>query len=313
MAITSVTDIGELPESFSGAVATIGNFDGVHMGHRDLLRRVREDASKRNSASLVITFDPHPSEVLYPARSFTRLTTKARKESLIEECGIDGVLHIPFTLDFASKGPMGFLRDVLIPLKLSKLYVGHDFNFGSGRSGNVDTLKDEGEKFGFEVEEVPEVMLEGDYVRSSIIRELIHEGHLGKASRLLGRRHAVSGTVIKGHGRGVQLGFPTANLGQTEEAPPGPGIYISRAFVKGEWHPAATHVGVIPTFDVDVPGIEAHLLDYSGELLGEPMDVQFIKKIRETVRFDSPKALEEQIRIDCDNARKWFAEKGPEG
>jgi riboflavin kinase/FMN adenylyltransferase len=279
----------------------------VHLGHQKIFEKVKESSKKYNCKSLVITFDPHPSTVLYPARSFSRLTRDEKKLRLIEEYGLDGVLTIPFTLSFAEKGPLSFVEEVLHPLRVRELYVGHDFSFGSGRSGNVKTLVKEGEILGFKVYEIPEVTIGGNNIRSSNIRKLIAQGDVATAGKLLGRFYSVSGTIIKGGGRGVKLGFPTANLGDVSETPPGPGVYATKTTIDGKEYGAATHVGVIPTFDVDVPGIETHLFDFDRDITGSEVEVLFIEKIRDTVKFESVDELIAQIDKDCKDIRSYLS------
>ncbi|MFQ5431548.1 MAG: bifunctional riboflavin kinase/FAD synthetase [Nitrospinota bacterium] len=296
--------VDEFREEFGCCVATIGNFDGVHLGHREMLSRLKRKSEQLNCPALLITFDPHPSSVLYPGRAPALLSTLKKKLSLLEECGLDGALVVEFTLQFAQHGPRDFVEDVLLPLKVRELYVGHDFHFGSGRSGNVNSLAHEGKVHDFGVYEISEVIVDGERVRSSLIRRLISEGDVEKAARLLARQHSVSGIVKKGAGRGKTLGFPTGNLGELVEAVPGAGIYATRTKWKGKLYDSATHVGVIPTFDVDVPGIETHLFDFNEDLLGKELEISFYKKLRETQRYDSVDDLKEQIRMDCENAKK---------
>jgi len=298
------SNVADFSEEFTCSIATVGNFDGLHLGHREILRRVKEESETRKCKSLVITFEPHPSSVLYPTRNFFRLTSPERRAKLIEDCGIDGLLAIPFTIPFSEKDPRAFVEEILLPLKLRQLYVGHDFIFGSGRRGNVNTLKREGKILGFSVHEIEEVEVDGEMVRSSRIRNLLAEGNIEKVTKLLGREHAVSGVVIKGAGRGKVLGFPTANLGQTIETVPGPGVYATKVELNGKLYDAATHVGVIPTFDVDVPGIEAHIFDFNSDINGEHIEIRFISKVRDTARFASIDELKEQIRKDCEEVRR---------
>ena len=302
--------VAEFRDEFGCCVATIGNFDGVHVGHREILSRLKHKSEQLDCPALLITFDPHPSSVLYPGRGPALLTTMKKKLALLEECGLDGTLVIEFTLQFAQHGPRDFVEDVLLPLKVRELYVGHDFHFGSGRSGNVNNIAHEGKLHDFGVYEISEVIMEGERVRSSLIRRLITEGDVEKAARLLARPYSMSGIVKKGAGRGKTLGFPTGNLGDLVEAVPSAGIYATRTKWKGRLYDSATHVGVIPTFDVDVPGIETHIFDFDENLLGEEIEVFFYKKLRDTEKYDSVDKLKEQIRIDCENAKKVLSNIG---
>lgn len=297
-------------ENFCCCVATIGNFDGLHLGHRQILSRVKKRAAKKNCPTLAITFEPHPSSVLYPTRGLSRLTSPRKKLELIDECGIDGVLALPFTLSFAGKGPRAFAEEILHPLKVQELYVGHDFFFGAGRSGNVEALAKEGKLMGFDVYRIKEVTVNNEPVRSTRIRELISKGQVEKAAALLARYHSVSGKVVEGAARGRSLGFPTANLGEPLETVPGAGIYATRTRWKDKLYDSATHVGVIPTFDVDVPGIETYIFGFDGEITGDEIEIFFIKKIRDSKRFDSPEKLKEQIGRDCEETQRILKGKG---
>jgi len=294
-------------EKVKGYVATIGNYDGLHLGHREILSIVKEKAQTVGSESLVITFEPHPSAILYPSRGLLRIASSKKKIELLKEFGIDQVKVIPFTLEFSEKGPKTFVEEILLPLNIKELYIGHDFSFGSGRTGNVKTLKKEGELLGFKVIEVKEVTTNGQAVRSSAIRKLIIDGKVDCVADLLNRFHSLAGKVVKGAGRGRKLNFPTANLSEMEEIIPSAGVYATLTKWNGKVFYSATHVGVIPTFDVDIPGIETHLFDFDKDITGEMIEVLFVKKIRETVKFVSPKELEEQIRLDCINAREVLA------
>jgi len=299
--------VGDFTGRFEGCIASIGNFDGVHIGHRRILARIKERAREEGRPSLAITFEPHPSSVLYPARSVTRLTAPEKKCELIGQLGIDGVLAIPFTLEFARKSPRAFVEETLYPLGVRELYVGHDFSFGAGRAGDVESLRREGALIGFEIFEIGEVYVDGEPVRSSRIRKYIAEGAVDRAAVLLGRHHSVTGRVVKGHGRGKTLGFPTANLGDPAETVPGAGIYATRTYWRGKLYDSVTHVGVIPTFDVDIPGIETFLFDFEGDMRGGRIELFFIRKFRGTKKFGSPDELKNQIAKDCEKARELLA------
>ncbi len=299
--------VSDFTDRFKGCIASVGNFDGVHIGHRRILARVKERAREEERPSIAITFEPHPSSVLYPARSVTRLTSPAKKFELIGQLGIDGVLAIPFTLEFAGKSPRAFIEETLYPLRVHELYVGHDFSFGAGRAGDAASLRREGELMGFEIFEIGEVYMDDEPVRSSRIRKYITDGTVDRAAVLLGRHHSVTGMVVQGAGRGKTLGFPTANLGEPAETVPGAGIYATRTGWRGKLYDSVTHVGVIPTFDVDVPGIETFLFDFEGDMTGGRIEVFFIQKFRDTKKFDSPEELKRQIAQDCEKARELLA------
>jgi riboflavin kinase/FMN adenylyltransferase len=295
--------VADLRGTFGCFAATVGNFDGVHQGHREILRRVKESSQRTGCASLLITFEPHPASVLYPARDFSRLTRPEKKLEILEGLGLDAVLTVEFTLQFAQQDPRDFVSDVILPLNVRELFVGHDFAFGRGRAGNAAFLMKEGERFGFSVCEIDQVTMEGSRVGSSRIRALIEKGEVESAARLLGRPHSVAGQVVGGAGRGKQIGFPTCNMEQPEETAPAPGVYASRVQWKGNTYDAATHVGTVPTFNVEQPSIETHIFDFDRDIHGERLELFFIKKLRDTVKYDSVEALARQIRLDCAAAR----------
>ncbi|MBI5178865.1 MAG: bifunctional riboflavin kinase/FAD synthetase [Nitrospinae bacterium] len=300
----------ELRGAFGCAVATVGNFDGVHRGHREILQRVKGAAGRTGCASLLITFEPHPASVLYPTRDISLLTRTEKKLAILEELGLDAVLLQEFSLKFAQQDPRDFVSEVLLPLNVRELYVGHDFAFGRGRAGDAAFLMKEGERFGFSVFEVAQVSLEGDRVGSSRIRSLIVKGEVEQAARLLARHHSVTGPVVKGAGRGAQIGYPTCNLDEPEETVPGPGVYATRTLWNGRWYGSATHVGIVPTFNIDQPSIESFLFDFDGgDIHGHTIEVAFVKKLRDTVKYGSVEALVRQIKADCEAARETLKER----
>lgn len=293
-----------LKGAFPCFVATVGNFDGLHFGHRQILSRMMEAGKQSGCASLLITFHPHPASVLYPARNLSMLTSFEKKMELLRGLGLDAVLVIEFSLRFAQCDPRDFVSDVILPLNIRELYVGHDFAFGSGRAGDAAFLVKEGARFGFKAFEIGQVTMEGERVGSSRIRTLIENGGVEQAARLLGRFHSVHGAVVSGSGRGKQIGFPTCNLDVPEETVPSPGVYATRTLVGGTMYGSATHLGAAPTFNVEQPSIETHIFDFSGDIYGEEVEIFFIKKLRDTVRYASAEALVRQIQVDCEAARE---------
>jgi riboflavin kinase/FMN adenylyltransferase len=293
------------------SVATIGNFDGVHLGHREIISRVL-DAKGRvpGSSSLLITFNPHPADLLYPSRNLSLLTDMDKKLEILEGLGLDAVLIIEFTLAFAKQDPRDFVSDVLLPLNVRELFIGHDFAFGKGRSGNVDFLVREGKRFGFAVHEVEQITMDGERIGSSRVRELIEKGDVEQAAKLLGRSHSLRGEVVKGAGRGKPLGFPTCNIHKPEETTPSPGVYATRTIVKGVEYDSATHVGRVPTFDQEEFSLETHIFGFDGDARGERIEVMFIKKLRDTAKYSSVEELVRQIKIDCDAAKDALAKYG---
>ncbi|MEE8483689.1 MAG: bifunctional riboflavin kinase/FAD synthetase [Nitrospinota bacterium] len=303
-------NVNELQEEFGCCAATVGNFDGLHLGHRRILARVKEKSEKTECPCVLITFEPPPASVIHPELNVPRLTTLEKKLDLIEECGIDAVLALEFTPEFAKKTHKDFVREVLLPLRVRELYVGHDFHFGAGRHGNVDALAQEGKKHGFGVYEIEEVYEEGEPVRSTAIRALLKKGDVEKAARLLGRPYSIGGAVVRGAGRGKPIGFPTCNIEQPPEAVPGPGIYATRTKLRGKLYDSASHVGSVPTFDVEKPSIESYILDFSQDIEGQEIEIHFYKKLRDIVKFDSAESLARQIKADVEATReilRWTA------
>jgi riboflavin kinase/FMN adenylyltransferase len=290
------------------SVVTIGNYDGVHLGHREIISRVLS-AKARNPGSMaaLITFDPHPADVLYPSKGLSLLTDLDKKLELLEEAGLDAVLVQEFTLSFARQDPRDFVSDVILPLNVKELFVGHDFAFGKGRAGNAEFLKKEGQRFGFTAHEVEQIKVEGERVGSTMIRALVEKGDMEKAARMLGRPHSLRGVVTRGAGRGMKLGFPTCNIELPEETLPSPGVYATRTSVAGKIYDSATHVGITPTFNDARSALETHLFGFDGDIHGERIEVMFIKKLRDTVKFNSADELVRQIDLDCSAAKKALA------
>ncbi|MEX0990712.1 MAG: bifunctional riboflavin kinase/FAD synthetase [Actinomycetota bacterium] len=297
--------LSDLPLDTSGSAVTIGFFDGVHLGHQTLLRRTVEVASEEGLTSVAVTFDRHPREVLTPGKEPRLLTTTERKADLIAALGIEVMLVIEFTQAFADVSADDFVAQVLTDgLRARHTVVGANFTFGHRAMGNPDTLAEIGADAGFTAETLPLLDLDGKRVSSSSIREAVAEGDLAWPELALGRRFAVGGEVVTGHGRGHGLGYPTANL-QTwpRLLLPGRGIYAGRGIVTGGAHVAAIDVGTNPTFGTEPLHIESFLLDFDGDLRGQHMDVEFWARLRDEVKFDSEDELVRQIADDVERTR----------
>jgi riboflavin kinase/FMN adenylyltransferase len=282
-----------LPIDDGATVVTVGFFDGVHLGHQAVFRRTVEVARERGLRSVVVTFDRHPRETLTPGREPKLLTTPDRKARLIEAAGVDVLLVLAFDRAFSLLPAEEFVRRVLAEgLHTEHVVVGANFTFGHEARGTVETLRTLGPAQGFTAEEVPILELDGRPVSSSSIREALASGELEWPTRALGRRYAVEGTVVTGAGRGVDLGFPTANLKTDPRVLlPKTGIYAGRAFIEDHPYVAAISVGTNPTFGREPVHVEAYLLDFDGELHGEPLTVEFWARLRDEERFDSAQAL----------------------
>ncbi len=289
-------------------VATIGNFDGVHRGHQAILARVRERAQALRGTSVAISFDPHPLKVLAPGRAPDLITTRRQKLALIEAAGIDAALILRFDTALAETGAEEFVETCLHgALALREVYVGANFNFGRGREGTADTLVALCAARGMTAGKVEEVRFLGSPVSSSRIRRAVRAGEVELAAELLGRPFAVEGTVAHGAGRGAGLGFPTANLKSGSELVPQDGVYVTRTLAGHTRLASVTNIGTRPTFADQEFAIETHLLDADLDLYGQPIEVSFLARLRQELRFPSIAALVEQVRRDVERARAWFA------
>jgi riboflavin kinase/FMN adenylyltransferase len=305
------------PPSDRGCVLTIGNFDGVHLGHRAVLTAAIERARSLGCPSVAYTFDPHPRRVLDPGRSQPLLTTQAQLEELLAEIGIAMLVRERFTLEFASITPEGFLREILrVRIAPRELFVGRDFHFGRDRGGSGETLARVAPTLGMRVVFVPEVQVGGRDVSSTRIRESLARGDVEDAMRCLGRAYGIRGAVVPGARRGRGLGFPTANLETENELLPARGVYATRVrFLDGAekdralW-PSVTNVGTRPTFEGDRLIPEVHLIGFDGDLYGRPLEVRFAARLREEKRFESLDALRGQIAADVARARSIFQDPG---
>lgn len=299
----------DIQEQFPNAVATIGNFDGVHLGHREIFRKVKEEAAKIAGTSVVITFVPHPLKVVPSGKDLRLINTCAEKETLIEASGINRLVAIPFTPEFAGLSAEEFIRLVLVEkIGIKRLVIGYDYRFGRGREGNVALLQQLGEKYGFAVE-VLEPIGNGEVAFSStLVRTMIAEGDVRGVVALLGRHFSVGGRVIHGHHRGAGLGFPTANLETEKELLPKAGVYAVKARVGTAVYDGACNIGDNPTFDDGVQAFEVFLFGFEGDLYGQELRVYFVDRIREERKFPDPETLKEAIAADVDRCRRILAE-----
>jgi len=302
----------ELPPEglpFSRTVVTIGNFDGVHLGHRAILARVVQRAREVQGQAVALTFEPHPLKVLRPEMELPLLTTGAQKLMLLAGAGLKAVVVLPFTSEFSQIPARDFVRDYFCRrLKVREVVVGHDYAFGKGREGNIQLLKEMGRSHGFTVQVVWAVEAEGAVVSSSLIRAMLRLGKVDAANGLLGRAYGVVGRVYRGHGRGAKLlGVPTANIRPENELLPASGIYTVWVRRGGQTLPGVANIGTCPTFDDAELSLEVHLLDFNSDLYGEDLEVEFVGRLREERRFPSIEALAAQIRADISEARRALA------
>lgn len=305
---------GNLPATERGSVLTIGNFDGLHLGHEALVNAVVDRAGELGRSAAVYTFDPHPRRVLQPDRDQPLLMTWPQLESGLDGLGVDVLIREPFTLEFASLGAQEFLTEIIHKrMAPTELFVGRDFHFGKGRGGSGDTLAQVGPELGIRVVIIPQVRAGGADVSSTRIREALAHGRVEEAECCLGQPYEIWGAVVRGEARGRRLGFPTANVETDNEILPGNGVYASTVRLLdhsnpgAEALPAVTNVGARPTFDAGRVLAEAHLLDFEGDLYGRRLSVAFHARIRDEQRFPSPEALARQIRKDVATARRLLS------
>ena len=302
-----------LTQTIQHPVIAIGNFDGVHLGHQKIIEIARQRAQERSGQSIAFTFKPHPKIALHPDRQISLLTTYDEKLELLSRLGIDYTIEEPFSREFSSNEPEEFFHSVLLnKIRAETIVVGYDFAFGKDRHGHLDTLKSFCEKTGVELIIVPAQTLDQERVSSSQIRQHLMNGNIQAADRLLGRPFSYQGAVIKGDGKGHQLGYPTANLKIDQKMTLPYGVYSTRTLIQQKSYPSVTNVGVRPTFYKQAPDsmtelpvlVETHLLDQDLDLYGVTLEVQFIKKIREERKFSSIEELKTQIRLDTLSAKK---------
>lgn len=297
--------LDELPERLRGGVVSIGNFDGVHWGHARIVERLLEMARSRDVRAVILTFDPHPARLLRPQQAPTPLSWTEHKARVLEELGVDAVVAYP--TDQALLGLTAaefFQRIVLGQLRARGMVEGQNFFFGHDRGGNIDVLGQFCRQAGIPLEVVEPVRIDGQVVSSSRVRTLISSGQVAEAARLLTRPYRIRGTVVRGQGRGIKLGYPTANVGAIDTLLPAEAIYAGRAWIEGRWYATAMSLGGNPTFDESEPKVEAFLLDYHGDLYGRSIEIDFLARLRDIKRFDSAGQLIEQMALDVEETRR---------
>jgi riboflavin kinase/FMN adenylyltransferase len=299
-----ITDLKEITTPFTRSVITLGNFDGLHLGHQELIRKVIRRAKETGAHSIVVTFRPHPLKILAPEKCPPLISIYEEKIKLFEKLGIDVLVKIPFTLEFAKMSPGDFVKDILCDMLGAKeIFVGFNYRFGRGREGNISTLKALGERLGFTVREVEQVSLDGEVISSTKIRRLLRDGEVEHAARLLGRTYTITGIVVRGDGRGKDLGFPTANIAPKHSIIPADGVYAVRLFVRDKFYDGIANIGMRPTFDKNVLTVEVHVFDFNEDIYGEEISLYFIRKIRDEKKFGNADELIRQIRTDVGIAR----------
>jgi len=296
-----------VPEKFPNPVLTIGNYDGIHIGHKEIIERVKERARAIEGTSMLMTFEPHPMSVLKPDKFIGVITPIYMKKRLIEESGIDVLIIIPFTPEFRMISADRFVKDVLVGgVEIKELFVGYDFRFGKDGTGNTLLLQHLSEEYGFSFHIVEAITLKGDKIGSNAIRKFIQKGDMARVKEFLDRPFMIDGTVIEGSKRGQEMGFPTINIETHFTLIPGRGVYISEVETGEGRYPSVTNIGYNPTFRDKRFSIETHMLNFHGDLYGHKVTIVFHERIRDEKRFGTVDALIKRITMDVDIARKYF-------
>lgn len=302
-----VRDISELSEPLHKSAVTVGNFDGIHLGHRELLGRVVRSARELGGTSVVVTFDPHPAQILAPERAPRILTPLAVKARLIEQEGIELLAVLRFNRDLSMLSPAEFAGSILVEkLRAAVVHVGSNFRFGYQRTGDTAVLAELGRTGGFRVETLPMIKVRGHRVSSSQARHFLSEGRVEIAGRMLGRPYMVSGTITAGEGVGQKQTVPTLNLGPVEQQLPKNGVYITRTRVDATLYDSVTNVGHRPTFGHHHLTVETFLLDFRGVVKAGEMEIEFLHRLRDEIKFPNAEALKKQIQQDVQRSLKFF-------
>lgn len=310
--IRGVRNVHEKPVK---PVVTLGNFDGVHIGHQAIFKRVKERAKEIGGTSVVYTFDPHPLKILAPEQSPNLLCTFKKKMELIAAYGIEMTVLADFTRAFAAMHPRDFASKIMNGLSMDTVVVGHDYSFGQHKAGGIDYLKKMGAELGFRVEVVEPVSVSGMRVSSSLVRSLIGSGDVAEAAKLLNRSYSIAGRVVSGYKRGKAIGFPTANLDTPYEVIPAVGVYAVFVCVRSCKAPldGVVNIGYNPTFNRDDFIVETHLFDCKDDIYGQEIEVYFVERLRDERRFDSVEELQEQIRADIGKAKSILVQTRKNG
>jgi riboflavin kinase/FMN adenylyltransferase len=288
-------------------VLALGNFDGLHRGHLKIVERVKRGAAEHGGTPMAMTFDPHPPRVVRPDKAPPLLMTKEQRLEALYRAGIACVAVVRFTPELSQWDPETFVRRVLVEwLRISKVWVGANFLFGHGRSGNFSTLRTLGQRYGFRAEKIDPVRYKDFVVSSTRVRRLIGEGRMDEAGALMGHPYYVDGRVVHGRGRGREIGVPTANLATQNELIPPHGVYATTMTIDGIVRAGITNVGVRPTFGESDVSIETHLLNYDGDLYGRDVRLSFVQRLRDERRFPDVDALRAQIDADQRRAARLF-------
>jgi riboflavin kinase/FMN adenylyltransferase len=309
-----IRGLEELKESYPNTVMTIGNFDGLHLGHQKILFTAIKRSEELKGTSMVVTFDPHPMKVLAPEREIKLLTTLKERARLMETMGINVLLCINFNKEFSHLQPDDFIENVLvIKIGAKEVIVGQNYAFGKNRKGTTELLRRRGKKYGFNVKVVRNAKVNGEVVSSSKIRSFLLKGQVFEASAFLGRAYTIEGNVIRGAGRGEKLlHVPTANITTPNELVPREGVYAVRIGHRGMFFDGVANIGKKPTFGASDTSYEVHIFNFAGNLLGEHLRIYFVDWIRDQRSFPDALSLEKQIRNDIEHTKEILSKKKPQ-
>jgi riboflavin kinase/FMN adenylyltransferase len=310
--LTSLLDIEKTNDVYPGIGLTIGNFDGVHLGHRELLRKIKDECRNKSLLFVVVTFIPHPQKIIQPEKERFLINSYDQRRKLLHSLGVDVLIEIGFTRDFSTLSPENFLRKhLLIYPELKHFYLGYDFAFGANKEGGYDLVKNLCKPLGVEVEIQPKFESLGKVVSSSLIREKVASGKINEVEQFLSRPFHLEGVVIKGEGRGKKIGFPTANIQVSGDLiVPQRGVYVTRTIYNGMTYNSITNIGYNPTFkNTQETHIETNLFDFDIDIYGENLDIEFLYKVRDEQKFLTVNELIAQIKTDVDFAKKYLVTK----
>jgi riboflavin kinase / FMN adenylyltransferase len=308
--------LADIPADFGPTFVSVGNFDGVHRAHRHVIDEIVRRAGAAKARSVVVTFEPHPTRILRPDHTFKLLTPTPEKLRLLETTSVDAVLLLPFTRDLSLMTPHQFAHDILKKhLHACEVHEGYNFHFGHKAAGNIQVLRELGREMGFEVHDYPEMRLRGERVSSTHIRKLLADGRVSRARHLLARPFSILSTPGRGRGYGSKYTVPTINLARYEELVPKDGVYITRTRIGEECFDSVTNIGNRPTFGAESFAIETHLLNFHPLSLSAETEVEihFLDRLRDEIKFPSIEALKEQIGRDVRKARKYLRRLGRAG
>ncbi|MBR2548260.1 MAG: bifunctional riboflavin kinase/FAD synthetase [Eubacterium sp.] len=308
-----IRSLDEIQNIGKTAVA-LGNFDGVHLGHQELIRETVEQAGRDDVKSAVFTFSNHPSGLIPGVKAVKSILGDDRKAELIEEMGVDYLFDVPFTEELRDMEAEDFVKELLVErMNVKDAFCGYNYQFGARAFGTAEILEMYGSKYGFDVFEMPPFEIEGQVVSSSLIRLLIEKGCVSRIKTFMGRHYEIEGEVVVGNRLGKKLGFPTSNLELNEQmaAPPN-GVYTTYCLYNGRRYPSITNVGIKPTVGEFDKNVETHIFDFDKELYGKHITVEFLKKMRDEQKFDSLEVLSAQIVSDCEAAKEWFSDANKE-